>query len=830
MRRLLTLALLLAVACESPVEEAPACAADQVQDDDSGVCVPAHCGTGTWGTADRSSDTVHVAPWGDDDGDGSEDDPLESIQEGADRAGDEGGGLVVVAAGSYVENVDFDGDHDGVRVQGRCPELVTLDGSDRGEPGILGWWGSVEVAGLTVTGGTVGVWLDSWLPGRGELLLQDMVLDGNSDEGLVVTGSTASLTVERTVVRNTLPAIDGSLGRGVEVAFGATMVASDVLVEGNIDQGLVVASEGTEVALDGFVVRGTLPRDDGKFGRGITAMDGASLVGAGVVLEGNSDVGLYVEEPGTRVELTDSAVRDTRSRPDGSRGQGVSVELGGLLVADGLSVEDNTAIGLVVSDLGSRVELTDSNVRTTAPRPDGTGGQGIVATEWGALEAVGLVVEDNHDTGLVVQLDATATIQSVQVGGDGLAEDAIGWGIGVIDGGSLTAVDLLVDRARGVGLVGSGAGATVVLEQATIQDTQVGVGWGRGIELADGVQLTATDLLLEGNHDVGLVAWTDTLVQLERATVRGTRSAIDGESARAIGVFDGADLEAIDLLLEDNRSIGLAVRGAGSTATVTGAEVIRTRSSSQTAEGLGVSVEWQAVAELTDLVARDNEGPALYVVAAGELTVRDPLLEGNGFAGAAVMDAGQLSLIGGQVSGSTFHPSEGGGLGLFASDHETQSSLEVDGTTFTNLRGPALYLRGQGRYVLRGCAVSDSGSWPSLPGGVLAVGGVEAWSELGDTGYFEGLLLEGNTFSDLAGDAVLLDGSSALLNVHPESGAPNTFSDLEGEDLVWQRCSDLPAPEVLDGSAAIPDCAAEPRLLGPALEYLLNPSEVDQVR
>lgn len=171
------------------------------------------------------------------------------------------------------------------------------------------------------------------------------------------------------------------------------------------------------------------------------------------------------------------------------------------------------------------------------------------------------------------------------------------------------------------------------------------------------------------------------------------------------------------------------------------------------------------------------------------------------------------------MSESTFHPSEGGGVGVFSWDVAGPSDVEVKDVAFSGLAGPALYLRGAGRYVMRGCDVQDAGTWPWLPGGVLAMEGVEPWHDPDGAGHLTGLLLEGNSFGEQPGDAILLDGSSGTLASDPGTGLPNTFEDLQGEPLIWQACGGVPAPEVLDGSLAVPSCASPPRSLGPPLVY-----------
>jgi hypothetical protein len=156
-----TLAVATVAGCPAadPVAECPP---DQVLDaidvDDLG-CVDVSCGAGPWGALQVGPADVFVAPWGadpDEGGDGSEGSPLARVRDGARAAAEAGGARVVLAAGTYLENLTLDA-HDGVEIVGRCTERVVLDGSRDALPTVLVGPTSVALRGLTITGGEVGL-------------------------------------------------------------------------------------------------------------------------------------------------------------------------------------------------------------------------------------------------------------------------------------------------------------------------------------------------------------------------------------------------------------------------------------------------------------------------------------------------------------------------------------------------------------------------------------------------------------------------------------------------------------------------------------------------
>lgn len=246
------------------------------------------------------------------------------------------------------------------------------------------------------------------------------------------------------------------------------------------------------------------------------------------------------------------------------------------------------------------------------------------------------------------------------------------------------------------------------------------------------------------------------------------------------------------------------------------------------AGGFGVAVQDGASVVADGLLVEDNRGPGAYMVSGGSVTARDAALLRNGFAG-AVLFGGRLDLEDSEISGSVVHASEGGSVSVFAWDRHGPADVDLHAVSFSDLGGPALYLRGPGRFAVRGCTVTDAGTLPWLPGGVLALEGVGPWMEMDDDGELSGLMLAGNSFDGLASDAILLDHSSATLDYDSETGDPNTFGTLEGAPLLWQRRGDAEIPQILDGSVPPPACEPVPVALGPALEYRLWLAEVDPI-
>ena len=304
---------------------------------------------------------LRAAPWGDDAaGDGSAQWPFRTIQHTADEAGDHGGGLVAVAAGTYRENLELDARHDAVEIRGRCRERVVLDGSDRLISGLRVAGGRVSLSGLAVSGGDVGIDVAG-----GTAVLDRVVLTANSLAGLWVHGGTAIVEVNDFRVDNMLPDGQGNWGRAISVEHGGRFQARGMFLDANLEVGLFAGGSGTTVTLRDATIQDTNPDGAGDGGRGISVEDGASLFADGLVVRSNHDAGIFVASEGTSVELHNAVVRETRPDTSGLRGMGIDLHGGARLVASDLLIEANHSIGLRINGAGTVAEVVGVDVRDT---------------------------------------------------------------------------------------------------------------------------------------------------------------------------------------------------------------------------------------------------------------------------------------------------------------------------------------------------------------------------------------------------------------------------------------------------------------------------------
>jgi len=604
--------------------------------DDDGECVPAACGTGRWGSLDTDEGTVYVDIAAAENGDGSEAAPFTSIQEGLDAAGDVDGGMVAVAAGSYPETLELGRGHDGIRLAGRCSELVIIDASvgSGNTPGIDVSLSSseVEVSGVTVGGSRyVGVWF-----GSGTMTIRDSLVVGSEDAGVVA----------------------------IQAGINATALTMEgCQVRGNTSVGVVAYDSGTSVILRETAIEDTQPIESGEDGVGLEVYDGASLDAEGCEVRGNSAVGLLAHGSDTSVSLLETAIEDTRPDVNGRYGYGIEVWGGTSLAMEACEVAGNTGIGLLAYDSGTTVALYESVIEDTQPNERADGGHGIQVSEGASLHAEACQVRGSAGTGVAAgHSGTTVTLLETAIEDTRPIENAeAGNGIQVSEGATLDAEACQVRGNENVGIAVFDSGTTVVLQETAIEDTQpdqYGEG-GYGAQAAGGARLDVEACEVRGNSAAGVIAFdhgTSIILQDTKiaSTLRGEIHTVglgvvaqESASVVATGVevssnegpaimcaAEDARFSCSGCTLSDNEFAGALIVSYGSLA-LDESVIEGTSSSENLGGGVGIfGAPWP-------------DGPAT-------LSVTDTTIRDNAVAGAWLSGEGSYSF-----SGNTIHGGEG---------------------------------------------------------------------------------------------------------------------------------------------------------------------------
>ena len=261
--------------------------------------------------------------------------------------------------------------------------------------------------------------------GPSSITLRGSLVEQSRNTGVYVFGADA--TIEESVIRDTQPNAQRLFGRGLGVETNAgtasTVVMRSSVIERTHENGIYL--DGSSLSVEASVIRDTLPDGNGYFGRGVNARsDGVSGVPATFVLRGsvvaqNGDVGVFAE--GSDVTIEDSVIRDTHVDASGLGGWGLSAQLDPITGAPSTLMlrrsvlARNQELGVLVHGANAKVEA--SVIRDTQPDADGFKGRGMsvqndpMTAAGSTLVMQSSLVAQNHAIGIFV-VGSEATLEA----------------------------------------------------------------------------------------------------------------------------------------------------------------------------------------------------------------------------------------------------------------------------------------------------------------------------------------------------------------------------------------------------------------------------------
>lgn len=299
--------------------------------------------------------------------------------------------------------------------------------------------------------------------------------------------------------------------------------------------------------------------------------------------------------------------------------------------------------------------------------------------------------------------------------------------------------------------------------------------------------------------------------ELHSGVIRATRTAPAGWYGYGLDVDGGAAARVYDTALVDNRGAGALVSGESSLS-LDSVTIRGTATSAGVADGVGAMAQRGAKMSVTDSRFVGCDAPGVVSTTGATVTVDGSSFDDVLFSGLMVIN-GSLSVDGCHVGGAGFHPSEGGGVGLFAWEPagDESLSLAVSDSVFEGIDN-------HGWYVVNG----RGGETEFSGNRVVDVGDANAYSA---DAWFVDLdtppVLLANCFSGPR--QLLFDDASASLSGNAYLADPSGVFTIH-----QQRCG---AVDVIDVSQEIlpdPDLleiCADVNTLGPLLEYMFWLSE-----
>jgi len=610
---------------------------------------------------------------------------------------------------------------------------------------------------------------------------------------------------------------------------------------------------------------GTLEQPYGILQRALTAASPGTtiLVSDGTFawdLLATSEEGTEVTIQGRCPELTVVTPGDPSS--PSLEVQGATLALAGLTIQDGQGVHmarsadgqqdaDVTLTDVVVADSqfvglqavsGTRLQITDSVIRGTRISDEGsTSAAGLVANTGARVTITGTTFTGNMGTGIEARGQGTTlTLDDVTIR-DGVAmpfveppeEDHARWhgdvmsGFAILaeNGAAVTATGLQVLDNPGYGITLQGPAGPHHFEDLVIRGQRdaypppynAGASGGSALIIdsrwSGQMDVTGSNILIEDAEWMGIGAFGEFVnVDFEDVTIRDIKpeSHYGGGGIGLVGSLD-APVAIRNLVIEDTSDNGV-LAAFGSHVALTDVVITNVRAGLLPGGGIGMAAWQDGFLDVDGVRIEGTVGATVAGLPGSETHITNAELIGGGMAGVVSLGA-TMEISDSTITGATPSASYGGGVGVFAYAFQERPRVVLDNVTLTDTIGPGAYLRGGGSYEIRNSTFSDSGDVRGVPGGVFAAEGVAAWSDGVDDEPGDGLLLEDNTFTDIAMDAVLLDNAGATL-------AGNTFSGVSGEPLFVQRCAITTHDVVVDGQSNVDaSCRDEARIIESLLLY-----------
>jgi hypothetical protein len=429
-------------ACEPSVGTANStCSQGQAQFHGEAACaeIGDPCGGDEWSTVISAPATaIYVSASAPISGaDGSRARPFGTIARGLQAAAP--GAIVAVGKGRFAEAIEIG---PGVTVLGACAAETSIDGPPAmiaatahgagarlmnisihaaGSPISLREAGaSLALEGVLVEGGSDAGWS---VVGGASSTGTEVVIRGTSNAGLSA-GAGARITAERLVIEHVRgaavyaesssttvtiraaairePTSDRRQGVGVAVASGAHVEIDGLLVAGAMGRGLEVA-DGATARIANARIEATRPDLGSPVAYGAIVSRGAKLDLSSSVLERNTARGVLVDRPGASATLTNVIVRDTPAISTSTIAPediGVTVANGAFLSMHRALLSGNHGAAFMIGGAGAKAILEDVAILDTEPSAMDRFGAAIVAAESSDLTVSRLLIDGASSYGL----------------------------------------------------------------------------------------------------------------------------------------------------------------------------------------------------------------------------------------------------------------------------------------------------------------------------------------------------------------------------------------------------------------------------------------------
>jgi hypothetical protein len=580
--------------------------------------------------ADLPSENVVYVRAGATGGDGSLASPYGSLSE-VDWVSLGAGETLALAKGTYGGSVPL---RAGARVVGACAAETILTGADPAVNAVVTVTSRGDpaiVENVTIRdppqSGCIAL-------GGFSLRLDGVVVEGAGPFGIGASAG-ASIDATHVVVRGTRRA-PGTRSTGVYSGGGAAVTIDRAVISDSAEDGVIADDVGSVVTLTNAATR-----RNGSFG--LAAIRGATASVERAIFEGEGDAAVFTREE-SQVSLRDVVIRDTTLGRTGMEGRAVLVASGAHVEIARSTLERNQIVTIDVDGAfgdGPSATLNDVVIRDTRAI-DGYG-RGISAQVGGRVEGSRVAFVRNGGESAVALGDAAEIMLTDVVvrDGEGSPTELSGArGLSAALGGHLDVSGAIIERAQDFAVFAAGVGSRLTMTDVRIRDTEPRPNDGKfgvAIGVQEGASLEATRVVATEQWDLGAYASHDsTTLTLTDAIIGGTRSQeASGRFGHGVQLQYGATGTLTRVRVEDSRGAGVMVTSEA-TAILNAVSVVEV-------------TPWACVEDGSCTMTTFGYGLA---VAGSTLSARDFLISGAENCGVFVAEDGQVDLSTGEITGS----------------------------------------------------------------------------------------------------------------------------------------------------------------------------------
>jgi hypothetical protein len=441
---------------------------------------------------------------------------------------------------------------------------------------------------------------------------------------------------------------------GVAVEGGGSLALTDSIVLGNSEFGVYVQDPSTAVTLTRVRVAGTTPSMPGAGdGWGIELYGGSSITLTDCAVVGNTTVGI-----GGVGQVTATGTFISGQVLDDPPGDGFGIQLtGGKLSLSQCAITDAHSSSVSLGNSGTTATISECVLRGTVPDSSGVA-NGLTVLDSAHADVTSSAITEMAADCVLAAVHGSASITSSVLRGP-LPARAGTWGSGPFaeQDGQIEVSGSAIVGTTGVGVGALDKGTTVTVSGSLISGTLEGTE-GVAAVAQSNATLSLTGSSIIDTNIAGVTAGTDVgpgTVNVTGTLIRDTHVDAKGNGGDGAQAAPGSTLTLTDSAVVGSEGVGVSVGGVGATATIQ-SSVIRETAVLPTVNMFGYGVLGSALAVITvqSSYVRDNPGVGLtFSDSSG--SIEGSWIAANGI-GIAAQDGSSLSE--GADAGSSLAPGE----------------------------------------------------------------------------------------------------------------------------------------------------------------------------